>query len=457
MRGLRALSIRARITLGSLLIAAVLFSIAATFFRLEVQSILDQTTATLLENDTAPVAAELGNDPTWAPDPPGEGQLIAVVDPNGTVRVSSLPRSLIKRISSLVTLGDEPELVDTGRNAYRVVAERVRTPEGTWIVVAARNQEALTLLLDELTRVLMIGAAVLLVGFGIASWLLTGAALRPVNRLRAEAESLSSNGSSARLAVPPGRDEVSRLAVTLNTFIGQLRRGIDREKQVVSDASHELRTPLAVLKAQLDLAHLDSGDAAALERDIDEASATVDRLTRLATNLLELSKLESEQTRPETSWTDLTSEITASVDRARAVQDSRGLEVAYDTDCADPTGRYLISRTNLGQLLDNLISNAVTAMDGHGTVTVTVRQDDSAALLTVADTGPGMPDEFIPLAFDRFSRPDPSRGGTSGGAGLGLAIVRAIVDRAHGSIELRNTDPGLSVLVKLPRTTPGSL
>jgi methyl-accepting chemotaxis protein len=234
MRWLPGLSIRARITLGSLVIAAVLFSIAAFFFRLEVQSILNETTATLLENDTAPVVAELTSDPSKPPDRPGEGQLIAVLDPAGQVQVSSLPKSLTKRITSLVTLGDAPHLVNTGRSTYLVAVETVPTPTGDWVVVAARNEEALTLLLDELTRVLIIGAVVLIVGFGIASWLLTGAALRPVSRLREEAESLSAAGSSAQLPVPAGRDEVSQLAVTLNAFIARLREtgGVRREPRV---------------------------------------------------------------------------------------------------------------------------------------------------------------------------------------------------------------------------------
>jgi two-component system OmpR family sensor kinase len=461
MRWLPGLSIRARITLGSLVVAAVLFSIAAAFFRIEVQSILAETTATLLENDTAPVIAELTSDPSRLPDQPGEGQLIAVVDPEGQVQVSSLPQTLTKRLDSIVTLGGAPHSVNTGRSTYLVVAETVHTSKGDWVVVAARNEEALMLLLDELTRVLIIGAVVLIVGFGLASWVLTGAALRPVNRLREEAESLSTAGSSAQLPVPAGRDEVSQLAVTLNAFIARLRRGVDREKQVVSDASHELRTPLAVLKAQLELAHLNAGDATALEKDIDDASVTVDRLSHLATNLLELSKLESQQVSPETDWADLTAEITASVDRARVVRNGQDLDVGYEIIGEDPAGRYPISRTNIGQLVDNLVSNAVTAMNGKGTVTVTLARDPDpdagGAVLTVVDTGPGMPPEYIPLAFDRFSRPDPARASGSGGSGLGLAIVKAIVEGASGSIVLRNTGSGFAVEVRLPRHAPGNL
>ncbi|WP_162942622.1 sensor histidine kinase [Cryobacterium soli] len=448
---LPALSIRARITVGSLLVATVLFSTAAFFFRLEVQSILTATNETMLRNDAEPLIGELAANPTDAIESPSEGQLLAIIDPDGVVRKSSLPRSLDRQITTLSDLGPDPQTVNTPAATYLVSATTVTVPSGDWLVIAARSQQAPTLLLDELTGVLTLGTLILTIGFGLASWLLTGAALRPVTRLREEAESLSATGSSARLRVPAGKDEVSRLARTLNDFIERLRRGVDREKQIVSDASHELRTPLAVLQAQLELAHLDSGDAPALERDIRDASATAGRLSRLATNLLELSKLESEQSPPETDWAGLVGEVTASVDRARIVREGHELDVVYRIDGDDPDGYYGISSTNMGQLLDNLISNAVTAMAGHGSVTVSLTRSGTGALIAVVDTGPGLPDEFIPLAFDRFSRPDSSRSSHSGGSGLGLAIVHAIVERAHGSVQLRNTGTGLAVEIRLPR------
>jgi two-component system OmpR family sensor kinase len=445
------LSIRARITVGSLIVATVLFSTAAFFFRLEVESILTETNETMLRNDAEPLISQLASSPTNAIQTATEGQLLAIVDSSGVVRKSSLPRSLDRQIASLTELGPDPETVNTPAATYLVSANTVSTASGDWTVVAARSQQAPGLLLDELTGVLSLGTLVLTVGFGWASWLLTGAALRPVTRLRQEAESLSATGSSAQLRVPAGNDEVSRLARTLNVFIERLRRGVDREKQIVSDASHELRTPLAVLRAQLELAHLDSGDAAALERDIHDASITAERLSRLATNLLELSKLESDQAPPETDWVGLVGEITASVDRARVMRAGDELEVNYRIDGDDGTGRYGISATNLGQLLDNLISNAVNAMAGHGSVTVTLERSGDGALLTVVDTGPGLPEDFIPLAFDRFSRPDHSRSSSSGGSGLGLAIVHAIVERANGRVLLRNTGGGVAVEVRLPR------
>jgi len=141
------------------------------------------------------------------------------------------------------------------------------------------------------------------------------------------------------------------------------------------------------------------------------------------------------------------------VDRARVVQNGADLDVDYLVDGEDPDGRYAISPTNVGQLVDNLVSNSVNAMRGKGAVMVTLHRAGNETVLTVQDTGPGMPEGFIPVAFDRFSRPEHSRAGGGTGSGLGLAIVHAIVDRADGTISLRNTGGGLAAEVRLPRHT----
>ncbi|MFT2815811.1 sensor histidine kinase [Leifsonia sp. A12D58] len=457
MRRRLGLSIRARITVGSTIIAIVLFSVGVLVFRVEVQSILTETTTTLLRNDAAPLVTSIVENPADPIREAGEGQLIAVLGPDGIVVESTLPKKLAAELNTMTELGNEPVSITAGRSSYWVLKTTVMASDGEWTIISARNQEALGLLMTELDQVLFIGAFSLVAGFAIASWLLTGAALRPVNRLREEAESLSVSGSSAELLVPAGKDEVSQLAVTLNDFITRLRNSVDREKQVVNDASHELRTPLAVLRTQLELAHLNSGDAEALEQDIDDASATVTRLSRLATNLLELSKLESQQSQAALDWAGLESEITASVDRARSVSTSGTLEVAYEIAGDDADGHYMLSRTNVGQLVDNLISNAVAAMDGSGTVTVSLDRYQDGAILRTVDSGPGMPAEFLPFAFDRFSRPDDSRSSGTGGSGLGLAIVQAIVEHAGGSVKLWNTGSGLAVEIRLPRRNGTSL
>jgi two-component system OmpR family sensor kinase len=267
--------------------------------------------------------------------------------------------------------------------------------------------------------------------------------------MRKQAEALVAQGSTAPLPVGSAADELSALATTLNVFISDVRHSVDRERQLVSDASHELRTPLAILMAQLELAHLSRGDAPALEAQIVAAQQSAARLSGLATGLLELSQLDSRSPDLESTWTQLAAELAASVDRARMLAVASQLTIDFDVEGEPTSATYLIAVENFGRVVNNLTSNAIAAVPSGGSVRIALRHSTSELLLTVVDSGPGMPESFLPVAFDRFSRPDAARASHDGGSGLGLAIVHAIVQAARGRVTLTNAD-GFTVTVSLP-------
>ena len=451
MSVLRRLTIRWRITLGTLAIAAVLSAGAVFAFRAQVQNILSTTTSTLLSHDSAPYVAEVLAHPGENVDAPGRGQLVAIVDPNGTVVQTSLPKSLGAKVGEILALGDDVKSIVVADDTYRVLNSTAATNVGDWHVIAARNEDSSILSLDRITQALIVGAAIIVVGFGIASWLLTAAALRPVNRMRRQARALVAEGSTEPLPVGPATDELSALAMTLNEFIAEVRQSVDRERQLVSDASHELRTPLAILMTQLELAHLNSGDAAALEAEIATAQRSVERLSALSTGLLELSQIEARAPENGSSWSELALEVAASVDRSRLLAVAKSVTIDFDVTDEPSDASYLIAAGNFGRLLDNLSSNAIAAVDEGGTVRIALQHSPSELVLNVVDDGPGMPDDFLPVAFDRFSRPDEARAKRTGGSGLGLAIVHAMVTAAKGRVTLANSD-GFSVMVTLPST-----
>jgi signal transduction histidine kinase len=124
--------------------------------------------------------------------------------------------------------------------------------------------------------------------------------------------------------------------------------------------------------------------------------------------------------------------------------------VDFDVMPTAQEAQYPISAVNFGRLVTNLTDNAITALAGTGSVVLAMRQSDAWLVLTVVDTGPGVPEEFIPVAFDRFSRPDSGRQRSDGGSGLGLAIVHAIVQNSGGTVALGNSG-GLTVTVSIPR------
>lgn len=452
MSWFRRLSIRWRITIGSVAVGAVLISIAAFAFRSQIELVQINSDKKLLYGASTPYIAQIHNHPDQIDQPAGE-QHVAVVNPSGESVASNLPASLSARLDDLRELPPGSNFVTYSHTNYLVIVRTVDTDAGQWQIIATRDQATTAFVLGNLTNILVIGALILLAGFGLASWLLTTAALRPVTQMRRRAESLRASGSPEPLPVGPARDELAALATTLNEFIRSVRETAAREKQMVSDASHELRTPLAVLKAQLELAHLSEGDAVALAKDLRLAEDSVERLSRLATNLLVLSALDADHEAQTASWPEIVAEFVGASDRARLLAQDKEIGVDFDVDDTASEVEYPISATHFAQVVDNLVSNALRAAPRSGEVRATLLQNQAGIRLTVEDSGPGMPADFIGIALDRFTRPDHQRDAATGGSGLGLSIVSAIVSSSGGGVRLENrAEGGFSATVTIPRS-----
>lgn len=449
---LSRLSIRSRITIGSLAVAAVLLVVALLVVRAQVATTLSDADASLAQSDLASFQKDITANPDETVDDPGTGVLVYVRDPGGRVQVNTLPHDVLTLVADHDDADEQSAFTDDEGRTFVIVGRTISTDAGTWALWSARSTSASELALQGLDRVLIVGGLVLLAGFGGASWLLATAALRPVNAMRRRAEELQESDTAGQLPVGRTRDELSALATTLNSFLAKVHASSAREKQMVSDAAHELRTPLAALKTQLELAHDDFGNADALAHQVTAAEASVDRLASLASNLLELSRLEAHGS-PATSATAaaITDEFTGSVDRARMLALGKSATVDFDVMVTDDGTRYRIDPQAFGRLADNLFSNAINAVHHSGTVTAALVQAESQLILTVSDDGPGMPDDFLSVAFERFSRPDASRTTATGGSGLGLALVRALAREAGGEANAENTHPGLRVRVSLPK------
>jgi two-component system OmpR family sensor kinase len=442
------LSIRARITVGTLLLAALFFAGSAAVIHRQVEAIVQDSTVKLLESDALPFAVAIRNEPGDSFDSPGEGQLIQLENPAGAVVLSTFPTALTNTIRSAAPRS-ETQSVTTGNATYLTLEKKVPASDGVWVVRSAQNEAVSDLVIDELNRQLVFGLIVLTLMFGALSWLLTGAALRPVSRLRDSATILAAQPTSKLLPVGPAADEISKLAGTLNTLIVGLREAADREKQLVSDASHELRTPLAILLSQLELIH--QSQAPVKKDEISAALVATQRLIGLATNLLALSRVEAATDKGTARVGDLGEHIAEAVDQLRlaAASTDTTIEYSVDLDEADSSGFIDLSVADFRRILDNLMTNATTAVAGTGECHVRLTSTDTEVHLTIDDTGPGMGEAFLPYAFDRFSREDLSRELTSG-TGLGLSIVKALVESASGTIRLANVPSGFEVAVALP-------
>lgn len=442
MRALRRLSIRARITLGSLLVALVAISLIVIVLHGQFRSIVAESEVTLAEGDLAPYLADLRSDPTETPDPPAEGVLVYARSPDGDVPLDTMPHD-IHDILEHASGGDATSTVVTDEDVrFTLVSRTLSTSAGQWDLWAARSGAGSDLTVAALDRTLLVSAAALVVVFALAAWLLTGAALRPVERMRRRAASLGDR-EGGDLPVGPADDELSDLARTLNAFIDRMRDTADRERQMVSAASHEIRTPLAVVITQLELAHRHFGDAEALETEIQAAEGSLSRLSRLATNLLELSRLDAAPpTQAHSLARELETELMEGVDRIRTMAGEGGPTVELETRVDRPGASYPISITAFSRILDNLGANAIAATPPGGRIELVLAQRDESLELVVRDTGRGVPADFLPHAFERFSRPDEARAARDGGSGLGLALVDALVGAAGGSVALENRPTG---------------
>jgi signal transduction histidine kinase len=322
----------------------------------------------------------------------------------------------------------------------RVVAV---TASGHRVVIAAVAFTQVRDSLATLARALFIGTPLLFGLLALATWLVTGYTLRPIAALRRGAAEVTETGVPQDLPVPPARDEVRSLAVTLNDMLSRLAEAQQRQRDLVSDTAHELRSPIASIRAQLEVAldHPDGLDWPETARDVH---ADTLRLARLTEDLLLLARLDGEHLRRRP--TDLAAVCGTVVARyaAARVPVRAGSAAGPCVVAGDPDA--------LARLLVNLLDNAVRHAASQ--VSVAVRADGRWAELTVSDDGPGIPAEDAERAFGRFSRLDDarSRTGEEGvqGSGLGLAIVRSTAEAHGGSVSLGDAGPGLRAVVRLP-------
>ncbi|HEY6655027.1 MAG TPA: ATP-binding protein, partial [Solirubrobacterales bacterium] len=327
----------------------------------------------------------------------------------------------------------------------RLLARPTTGPHGeTFVVVTAASLDDRNESLGNLRTLLLIGIPVALLLASVAGYAVAGRALRPVEAMRRRAAAISAAEPEQRLPLPEADDEIRRLGETLNQMLGRLEAAIERERAFVDDASHELRTPLAMHKTELELALRYAKTPEEMRAAISSAIVEVDRLSRLAEDLLVLARsaegklaLDLRRVGVADLFGDLRERFSARMTeakRALVIEPANGLTVEGD-------------RLRLEQALTNLVENAIE--HGGGQITIRVREDDGEVAIHVEDHGPGFAPGFVGRAFERFSRGDPSRGGD--GTGLGLAIVEAIARAHRGSAHAANRDGrGADVWIELP-------
>jgi two-component system OmpR family sensor kinase len=330
-------------------------------------------------------------------------------------------------------------------NITRILAVPVgKGPDRAVVMVGGSLQDREDQLL-QLAATLSIGGPVALAVISWAGWLLAGAALRPMERMRSRAAAISTSDEVRRLPVPDRDDEVARLGTTLNEMLDRIQSAFDRERRLLNNAAHELRTPLAILKGEVDLALGKARTTEELSAALASVSEETDHIVALAEDLLVLARLNGGDPRVFPVQTSLSELLQRAADRHRARARTRGIRLEVEP-CEISAS---LDPVRLRQAVDNLVDNALRYTPREGVVRISADRIDHQVRIVVEDTGTGFPEAFLEHAFEPFTRARPN--GEEPGTGLGLTIVRAITEGHGGSVVAENQPGGgAKVILTLP-------
>jgi two-component system OmpR family sensor kinase len=453
------LPIRLKLTLAFAAAMAVLLTALGLFIFLSFRSQLDDAVTSGLESQVQDLKAVLAN-----ADEEGAGQIKNLLGGDDTfaevLATSGRPRYTPAQLEGDTVL-DHRQLVRASRGRVlvdepgvpglpgrvRILAVPAEARGGRIVVVVVgATLEDRDAAIANLRRLMLIGGPIALLIASLVGYAVSSAALRPVDRMRRRAATISAAEPSERLPVPESRDEISRLGETLNAMLARLEAAIERERRFVDDASHELRTPLAMHRAELELALRYGGKSPQeLRGAIASAIEEVDRLIQLAEALLVVARSQDGKVPLKRESIEVVGLFDGIRQRfeGRAEESGRTLRVSSPAEL-----RVDGDRLRLEQALTNVVDNALRY--GGGQISLDAARRNGIVELHVVDAGPGFPAPFLEHAFERFSRADAARSGP-GGTGLGLAIVDAIARAHEGQARVANLPGGgADVWIELP-------
>ena len=447
------LGIRVRLTAAFAAAMLAILVVAGLFVYLRVRADLNETLDESLQSRADDVAALVAASDAGTPDlssgrlVESEDSFAQVLDSNGAAIASTLPGAgpaLTPEEAAEAAAGGAVAPAERPLDGVEGEARVTARAAGTRVVVVGAGTEDRSETLAGLTGAFAVGAPIAILLASGLGYLLAGRAMAPVEAMRRRAAEIGLERSGERLPLPASEDELRRLGRTLNEMLDRIEASLEREREFVADASHELRTPLANLRAELELALRRERSPQELRAALASASEEVERLSRLAEDLLVIARSD----RGRLSVKRESTELGPLLDRvrgrfgARAADAGRVLAVEVEAGLSAE-----LDPLRIEQALGNLVDNALR--HGAGPIRLGADRNGDRVRLEVSDEGAGFGSEFAPRAFERFTRAEAGR--TGGGAGLGLAIVRAIAAAHGGEAELAGDgDPRTTVRVTVP-------
>jgi signal transduction histidine kinase len=321
-----------------------------------------------------------------------------------------------------------------------VMTLRVVTPAGLLTVIVAASLDQVDSRVDHAFVLGATLAATSLAVVAIVAWFTSGRTLRRVEKIRAQVAAITDQADLTRRVPDTASDELGQLGQTLNHMLAAIAHSSERQRRFVADAAHELRTPLAGITASLEVA---AHHPQSVGSDwVTEILAGHRHLVRLVNDLLELAALDDGQAMKRET-VDLAGVVTDAIRRGtpNGVRITVGGMQAATVEAVE---------THLERITTNLVDNALR--HARTTVEVAVLRQDGHAVLTVADDGPGIPMHQRDRIWERFVRIEPDRSRASGGTGLGLALVRELIEAHAGSVTISQAEDlgGAQFVVRLP-------
>src|SRR2546426_7854663 len=477
--------IRWRLTLVSLGVLTLLLSALGLIILFTAEQALLNNEATALRSEARLAVGGLRNHPFGIIEPPGppSGPLPAdfatpagilvqklananatatVLTPGGSVIVTSSDLSLIPPVTLSPSLIQQTLANDSQGSNYLLARDAQKQRQLVVLMPLVSQHHTIAILqlstptqtVDEFIMTLrfilllgVIGALSLAIAL---TFLLVGAALRPLVDMERTSQRIAQGALSMRLDTPVTDDEIGRLAFSFNQMVAQLEAAFKNQKQFVADVSHELRTPLAALSGSLEMLLIgaDQGDIEASRKLARNMYAEVQRMHRLVEDLLALTRLDEGKMVLREDTINVRTVIDKVYDQAQQL--AHGQEIRKEIVPDTPPVRADSDR--LQQVLLNVMDNALKFTPTDGRVDLLAyKEGQTTAIIEVHDNGKGIPPEVLPHVFDRFYRADPARSRlpqSVSGNGLGLAIAKELIEAQGGSISISST-PGKATTVTI--------
>lgn len=313
-------------------------------------------------------------------------------------------------------------------------------------VRGCRPAQSIGLTLQNLLFAALVATPVYILLAIVGGRFIASRALSPIDKITKTALEIEHTNLKKRINLPKVEDEVGRLSAAFDEMLDRIEASFIRERQFTSDASHELRTPIAVISAHAEDTLSGEKSADELRENMAVILKESNKMAHMISQLLFLARCDEGRTRPEFEKINLSSAIGELCEELNKLASKAGVKLTLNLkeevviDC---------DQTLLTMALMNIIENAIKYNKPDGEITTELNRDSEGVIISVKDTGIGIPEDEIPRLFDRFYRVDKSRKRT--GTGLGLSIVKWVIDVHKGSISIKSSlNHGTHVIIRLP-------